>query len=174
MNAIKNLLAVIDGFAELTGRLLAWLLALLVLGTVVVVVLRYGFDYGATALQEVTIYIHAAAFMLGAAYTLRHDGHVRVDILYQRCTPRRQAWINALGTIVFLLPFCGYILIYSSGFFLDSFAMRERSSEPGGLPAVYLLKGLIPLSAVLLAVQGLAELARAVQVLTRQGEAGDR
>lgn len=165
MIAIKNLLQFTDWLIEFSGRLLAWALVLLVFNTVLVVVLRYGFDIGATALQELTTYLHASAFMLGAAWTLRHDGHVRVDIFYQHYSPRRRAWVNALGTLLFLLPFCGYILTYSTGFFLDSLAMRETSSEPGGLPALYLLKGLIPLSALLLALQGLVELVRAIAIL---------
>ncbi len=165
MGAIKNLLGIIDGFTELTGRLLAWLLVLLVINMFLVVLLRYGFDYGSTALQELSTYLHASAFMLGAAYTLRHNGHVRVDIFYQRYTARRRAWVDCIGVIVFLLPFCGYLLFYSVEFFLSSLAMREGSSEPGGLPALYLLKALIPLAAILLALQALAEFARSLREL---------
>ena len=155
-----RLVAGIDCYTELCGRALAWLIAVIVVLTVVVVVARYGFDIGSIALQEAVTYLHGSVFMLGAAYALKHSAHVRVDIFYRRFRPRTRAWIDSLGTLVFLLPMCVYILITSWGFATASWAIGERSIEPDGLPYVYLLKSLLPLMAVNLALQGIAELGR--------------
>ena len=97
----------LTGFTTRVGRGSAWLALLLVLGMVLVVVLRYGFGIGNIALQESLTYLHGSLFMLGIAYTLAEDEHVRVDVLYQRFSPRGRAWVNVLGTLFLLLPVCG-------------------------------------------------------------------
>lgn len=171
MPIITALSARLDAYSETSGRLLAWLLPLLMLNTCAVVFLRYGLDEGATFMQELSTYLHATVFMLGAGYTLRRDGHVRVDIFYHRFSPRGRAWINALGTLVFLLPLCAYVVIISWDFVFHSWLIRESSGEPGGIPAVFLLKTLIPLMALNLALQGLSELFKAIQILADDREA---
>jgi TRAP-type mannitol/chloroaromatic compound transport system permease small subunit len=103
--------------------------------------------------------------MLGAAYALKRGAHVRVDIFYRRFSPRTRAWVDALGGIVFLMPFCLFVLGVSWQFVTESWAIREISSEPGGIPAVYLLKTLIPLMAINLLLQGIAETLRNALVL---------
>jgi TRAP-type mannitol/chloroaromatic compound transport system permease small subunit len=145
---------VLDRLAELTGRIVSWLTLAMVLVTVAVVVLRYLFDIGSIALQESITYLHATVFMLGAAYTLKHDAHVRVDIFYQQCTPRARAWINLLGTLLLLLPVCVFIFISSLDYVAAAWSIQEGSREAGGLDGVYLLKTVIPLMAVLLLLQG--------------------
>lgn len=165
MRIITALSARLDGYSETTGRLLAWLLPLLMLNTCAVVFLRYGLEQGSTFMQELSIYLHATVFMLGAGYTLKRDAHVRVDILYRQFSLRAKAWVNALGTLVFLFPLCGYVILISWDFVSHAWMIRESSGEPGGIPAVFLLKTLIPLMAVNLAVQGLADLLRSVAVL---------
>lgn len=162
-------LELIDSFTEGLGRALAWLIPLMMIITALVVVMRYGFQQGATALQESVTYLHGLVFMLGAAYTLRHDGHVRVDILYRNFSVRQRAWVDSLGTLIFLFPLCGLILLTSWEFAGKAWAIREVSVEPGGLPAVFLLKTLIPLMAVNLALQGVAELMRNARLLMRDG-----
>nr|WP_221301594.1 TRAP transporter small permease subunit [Zhongshania antarctica] len=147
---------------------MAYLIPLMMLGTATVVVMRYGFGQGLTALQESVNYLHGTVFMLGAAYTLKHGGHVRVDIFYHRYSARTKAWVDSIGCIVFLLPLCGFILISSWDFAANAWAIRETSVEPGGLPFVYLLKSLLPLMAINLALQGLAELLRNALVLINQ------
>ncbi len=165
---MKQCVFLIDSFTERFGRLLAYLIPLMMLGTATVVIMRYGFGQGMTALQESVNYLHGTVFMLGAAYTLKHGGHVRVDIFYQRYSNRSKAWIDSIGCIVFLLPLCGLILITSWEFAGNAWAIRETSVEPGGLPFVYLLKSLLPLMAINLALQGIAELLRNIQVLISQ------
>ena len=137
----------------------------------VIVVLRYGFNTGAIAAQETVQYLHAAIFMLGAAVALQADQHVRVDIFYRRFSARQQAWVNGLGHVVFTLPLCGLIGWGSWDYVIDSWAAKEASPEPGGLPFVYLLKTLIPAMAVLLALQALAQIARALTTLRQRDNA---
>ncbi len=155
----------VDGFSDWLGRAVAWLALGMVLVTFAVVVLRYGFDLGWIALQESVVYMHATLFLLAAAYTLRHDAHVRVDILYQRLGPVGKAWIDLLGTCLLLLPVCVFIAWISWDYVCAAWAVKESSREAGGLPAVFLLKSLIPLFAALLALQGLAQGCRALAVI---------
>lgn len=162
---MRATLRFIDAFTEATGRALAWCIPVMMLVTAAVVVMRYGFGQGLTAMQESVSYLHGSVFMLGAAYALKHGAHVRVDIFYQRFSPRQRAWIDSLGTLIFLLPLCGLILLSSWDFSAKAWEIREASVEPGGIPAVFLLKSLIPLMAVNLALQGLAELLRNALVL---------
>ncbi|MFT7403413.1 TRAP transporter small permease subunit [Zhongshania sp.] len=162
---MKQCVCLIDGVTERLGRLLAWLIPLMMLGTATVVIMRYGFGQGMTALQESVTYFHGTVFMLGAAYTLKHGGHVRVDIFYHRFSVRTKAWVDSIGSIVFLLPLCGLILITSWDFAYNAWAIRETSVEPGGLPLVYLLKSLLPLMAINLGLQGIAELLRNAMIL---------
>lgn len=165
MSWLHSLIALIDTVTERSGRLLAWLLLVMAVLTCIVVVLRYGFGIGSITSQEAITYMHGAVFMLGAAYTLKHDAHVRVDIFYRRLSARGQAWVNSLGGIVFLLPLCTFIGMASWNYVAESWAIRETSPEPGGIPAVFLLKSLLPLMALNLFLQGLAETLRSMLVL---------
>ena len=133
--------------------------------TTAVVVLRYGFATGSIAMQEAITYLHGSLFMLGVAYALKSGAHVRVDIFYRDFSPRQQAWVNALGGIVFLLPLCVIILVLSFDYVADSWAIRESSPEPGGIPYLYMLKTLLPLMAVNLAIAGIADILRHAHTL---------
>lgn len=133
--------------------------------TVVVVVLRYAFDGGSIRLQESVLYLHALVFLLGIPYALKHDAHVRVDIVYARLEPRRRAMVDLAGHVLFLVPVCLAILYYSQPYVARSWRILEGSPEVGGIPAVFLLKTLIPVTAVLLLLQGLAEIARCIRTL---------
>ena len=124
----------LERFSELTGSAVAWLTILMVLGTFVIVVLRYGFDLGWIAMQESITWMHAAVFMLGTAYTLKRDEHVRVDIFYRGMSVRYRAAVNLAGTAVFLLPMTVFLAISSWDYVWTSWAIREASREAGGLP----------------------------------------
>lgn len=163
---LRRLALRLDRLAEATGRLLSWLSLAMVVVTFLVVVLRYGFNTGSIALQESITYLHALLFMLCAAYTLKHDAHVRVDIFYQRAGPRTRAWIDLLGTLLLLVPVCGFILYDSMDYVATSWAIHEGSSEAGGLNGVYLLKTAIPLMAGLLLLQGVSLALHNVLLLT--------
>lgn len=162
---LHNIIFYIDAFTDRSGRLLAWFTLAMALLTAFVVVSRYGFNTGSILAQESVNYLHGCMFMLGAAYALKHDAHVRVDIFYRAFSPRKQAWVNSLGGIVFLLPLCLFVVASSWDFVSESWSIKEVSVEPGGIPAVYLLKSLIPLMAINLMIQGVAEILRNTLVL---------
>ena len=164
-NMLDQLANFFERINDWSGRALSWLTLLMVVTTFLIVVLRYGFNWGSIAMQEAVLYFHAAVFMGGVAYTLRLDGHVRVDIFYSQWSARAQAWVNLIGTLLFLLPFCAFILWSSFDYVIGSWALLEGSREAGGLPLVFLLKSLIPLMAILLFLQGLAMLIRNLNTL---------
>lgn len=163
------LLRRIDALSEWVGRGVSWASLLMVLITFLVVVLRYAFDLGWIAMQESVTYLHAALFMLGAAFTLKHNAHVRVDILYTRWSERRKGLVDLLGGLFLLLPTCAFILWTSWSYVTESWAIREASREAGGIPGVFLLKTLILLMALLLILQGTVSLVRGALVLAGVG-----
>ena len=166
MNSLRQTLNTLDAFTQRVGHIVAWLLILLVLMQGLVVVLRYGFSWGSIALQEIVTYLHAICFMLGAAFTLQVDRHVRVDVLYRSMSLKQQALVNAVGSVLFLIPICLFMLWTSYEYVVQAWAIKERSADSGGLAAVYLLKTLIHLLAVSLFAQALAELGRSILTLT--------
>jgi TRAP-type mannitol/chloroaromatic compound transport system permease small subunit len=153
---LQQLAHALDQLAELTGRIVSWLTLATVLITFTVVVLRYVFETGSIALQESITYLHAVVFMLCAAYTLKQDAHVRVDIFYQRWSARTRAWVDLLGTLLLLVPVCVFVIISSLDYVAMSWSIHEGSQEAGGLDGVFLLKTAIPLMAGLLLLQGCA------------------
>lgn len=161
----------LDVVTERVGRVTAWLALALVVVTGAVVLLRYAFQTGSIALQESLIYINALLFTLGGAYTLKHDGHVRVDIFYSRMTVRGKARVDTAGILLLLFPVCFYILWTSWDYVAVSWRVREGSAETSGLPYVYLLKTTILLLGGFLLWQGVAELIKAVRLL-RGGSSG--
>ncbi len=171
MPVLRALVHYIDTFTEHSGRLLAWLVVMMALLTSVIVVMRYGFNTGSMMGQEAVIYMHGSLFMLGSAYALKSGAHVRVDIFYRNFSPRAQAWVNSLGGIVFLMPLCAFIGFASWNYVSESWIVRETSSQPGGIPAVFLLKSIIPLMAFNLFLQGLAETLRSAISLVAGREA---
>lgn len=163
----------LDRFAEITGRTIAWLTLAMVLVTFTVVVMRYMFNTGFIALQESITYLHACVFMLGAAWTLKEDGHVRVDIFYSKQGPRTRAWIDLAGTLLLLLPVCGFIFFSSLDYVALSWSVREGSREAGGLNAVYLLKTTMPVMAVLLMLQGCATILKSILLISGHDQADE-
>lgn len=157
----------IDRFSEASGRLLAWLTLAMVLVTFVIVVMRYVFDAGLIWLQESVIWLHAAVFMLGAAYTLKHDEHVRVDVFYRTMSEKKRAWVDLLGVVIFLLPICGFLLLKSYDFAAMSWSIKEASRESGGLPypLIPLAKSILVAMPLLVGLQGIALLLRSLAVV---------
>lgn len=143
------------------GHWVAWGSLTLVLLMALIVVLRYGFNYGDIALQEAAMYNHALLFMLGIAYTYQQNQHVRVDLFYAKASKTRQAWIDLLGSLILVLPSMGFVLWSGWDYVSASWAVREGSSEAGGLGYLYLLKTLILVMAALVLLQALAAAARA-------------
>ncbi len=151
---------------EYIGRGLAWLTLLMVLTTFLIVVLRYGFNIGQIAMQESVIYMHAMVFMLAAAYTFKHDGHVRVDVLYRKFSVKRKALVDLCGNILLLIPVSLFIFFSSLEYVGLAWKLKEGSPEPGGLAYIYLLKTCIPLSALLLLLQAVISSLQQLMILT--------
>jgi TRAP-type mannitol/chloroaromatic compound transport system permease small subunit len=163
----------IDQLNETVGRTVAWLTLAMVLVTFAVVVLRYGFSLGSIAMQESVTYMHALVFMLAAAYTYRHDEHVRVDIFYRRLSDRGRAWVDLLGTLFLLMPVMAFIFWNSLDYVAASWSLREGSREAGGLPYVYVLKTALLVMPALFALQGLATIFRSISMLAQPGRSGE-
>lgn len=147
------------------GRTVAWLtlgMVVLMCGTVV---LRYVFNTSAVWQQELVRYLHAIIFMSAAGYTLLRDGHVRVDVFYQRFSERGKAWVNLIGTLVLLFPVCVAIMYYSYGMIVDSWAIYEPSPEPLGLPGVFIIKSFIWVFCITLILQGVSTICKSLEAL---------
>lgn len=149
----------------LIGRSVAWLTLLMVLVTFLTVTLRYGFNMGWIWVQESITYMHAAVFMLAIAWAYQVDAHVRVDIFYRDAEPRRQALTNLVGSLLFLLPLCVFLILVGWDYVAASWSMKEGSRESGGLPFVYLLKSLIIIMPILLGLQTLDKMWQDIQLL---------
>jgi TRAP-type mannitol/chloroaromatic compound transport system permease small subunit len=160
LDTLKSLVRLIDSINEWIGRSVAWLTLGCVLTCFTVVVLRYVFDVGFPWLQELYVWQHAAVFMAGAGYTMRHRAHVNVDVLYARMSPRRRAWLDILGTLFFLFPWLAILAVTSAPFVLSSWSIHEPSSTAGGMPGLYLLKSLLWVFCAVLFLQGLALIGR--------------
>lgn len=165
---LKKLIGLIDATNQAISTLVSWLVALMVATMFCIVVLRYGFNIGNIAVQESITYMHGLVFMLAIAHTLKTNGHVRVDILYQRWGAKGQAIVNLVGSIFLLLPICIFIFYISWDYVSASWSYYEGSREAGGIDGVFLLKSLIPLMAILLFFQGLSEALKSINVLSGQ------
>src|SRR4051812_5809272 len=152
----------IDRLNSAIGRAASWCALAVVLIGFAVVLLRYVLGLGSIWLQESILYAHSALFLLAAAWTLRERGHVRVDVFYADASARKKAWVDLFGALFLLLPFCFAIVWFSLPYVERSWAILERSRESSGLPLVFLLKTLIPVFALLLALQGLAQIVRSM------------
>lgn len=164
--------AAIDGLVERIGKAMGWLTLAMVAGTLIVVVMRYGFDKGWLWLQESITWMHAAVFMLGAGWALRTGDHVRVDIFYRKLPSRGQALVDLAGTLLLLVPLCAFLVWDSRSYVLQSWQIREASREAGGMQGLFLLKSLIPLGMGLVLLQGLSEALRAWRRFAAAGTTG--
>ena len=158
----------LSGLIEWAGRCVAWLVLFMAFVTFVLVVLRYGFGWGSIFWQESVIYMHALMFMVGLSYALKHDAHVRVDPIYSRLSMRGKTLVNLFGHLFFLIPTVLVIVVYSFDYVIDSWRILERSEDYAGIPAVYLLKSVIPIAAVLLLLQCGIEVSACVAKLRSQ------
>ncbi len=171
MGALRRCSRFIDTLNDRIGRAVSWLTGAMVLLTAYDTVMRYAFKKGSVGLQELEWHLFAIVFLVGAGYTLKEDAHVRVDIFYAGWSQRTRAWVNLIGTAVALVPFCLLILWATQGFIANSWAVREISPDPGGLPARYALKAMIPLGFFLVLLQGISEAIKALLTLRNDQEA---
>lgn len=188
------LVKLIDGLNDRVGRTVSWLMLGMVLMTCFVVILRYAIlanmdpwleaewfanSFGVplvwlrenyVKLQESYVWMHGITFMVGAGYTLLHDGHVRVDIFYRGASPRYQAKVNLIGCLLLLLPVLTVIGYYSYPYVADSWSKLEESREAGGLPGLFLLKSMLLVFVALMVLQAISLMARSILVLTNHPE----
>ena len=162
----------IDRLNAAIGRGAAWLCLFVVVVQFAVVVLRYVFGFGSVRLSESIVYAHSGLFMLAAAWTLAAGGHVRVDVFYAEAPPRVRALVDLCGSLLLLLPFMAVLAWFAVPYVSRSWAILESSRETSGLPAVFLLKTLIPVFALLMALQGVSQAIKAVAVLRGTNAAG--
>ena len=153
---IQMITGIIDRSNELVGRVVSWVSLLLVLVVFVDVVMRYVFKISFVFTQELEWHLFAFIFLIGAGYTLLHDGHVRVDIIYQRLGPKGKAWINLIGVIFFLIPGCLLVISTSWKFVGNAFSIMEGSPDPGGIPYRFIVKGTMTVGYILLLLQGIS------------------
>jgi TRAP-type mannitol/chloroaromatic compound transport system permease small subunit len=156
VNVLKGFCSAIDSTNEAVGRIVSWVSLLLVLVVFVDVVMRYLFKTSFVFTQELEWHLFAFIFLIGAGYTLLHDGHVRVDIIYQRLGVKGRAWINLVGVIFFLIPGCYLVISTSWHFVSNSFSMLEGSPDPGGIPYRFIVKGTMTVGYALLLLQGVS------------------
>ncbi len=157
----------LDAVSIKVGHAASWLTLLMVLVTFVIVVMRYVFDMGLIWLQESLTWMHAAVFMLGAAYTLQQEQHVRVDIFYRKMSDKQRAWVNLLGVLVFVFPMCAFFVYQSIDYVAAAWSIREVSRNSGGLPYPFLplLKSVLVIMPIAVALQGLSIALRAAAII---------
>lgn len=171
---MKQLSLFIENLIEVTGKIVSWLSIVLVAIIGVDVLLRYAFNKSTAALFELEWHLFAIIFMIGAAYTLKYDKHVRVDVFYTNFSKKRKAWINLVGTVFFLIPFCVVIIVTSIPFVIASYNIMESSADPGGLPYRYIIKATIPIGISLLLLQGISELLKSlIAILNKETESNN-
>ena len=165
MDTLRKFADRIDAFNDAVGRGVSWVTTLLVAVVFLDVVMRYAFSVSFVFTQELEWHLFGFIFLIGAGYTLLHNGHVRVDIIYQRLGPKAQAWVNLVGCIVFLFPGCILIISTSLDFVYQSMIILEGSPDPGGIPYRFILKSCIPIGFVLFLFQGISLFIRSLFVI---------
>jgi len=186
-NKLTTIIHWLDTFAEYSGRIVSWLVLLLVMLTLIVAIPRYllssewflglqllSLDWEAirsvysrnvNALNDSIQYVHAIIFMVGVSYALKCGDHVRIDIVYRNLKPRTRAWVNIIGSLLLFYPMFIFMLVMSWQYVFNAWAIMESSSRPGGLPLVYVLKTFLLIMPIMMMTQGTAILLRNIQVL---------
>jgi len=164
---MERLQKVLDRFSDIFGRISIMLLILLLLNVFYDVIARYFFKSSSIGMQEMEWHLFASMFLIGIAYTLKEEGHVRVDVLYEKFSEKKQAWVNVLGCIFFLFPFVGLIMWFGYGFAFEAYDLGEMSGDPGGLKYRWIIKSMIPLSALMLAISGLGFLLKNIMCIRK-------
>lgn len=177
MRFLRRLAAGIDRLNDRIGAGIRWLVLVMVLLGAGSAVIRYvsrglGLSLNLVPAGETQWYLFSTIFLLGAAYALRHDAHVRVDVLYERVTPRTRAWVDLAGTTLLLVPFAVMMLWVASPSVMSSWQIRETSPDPGGLPR-YPIKALILVSFALLLLQAVSQMVKCIDAIRGGSDAVD-
>ncbi len=168
MNLLLKLSVLIDNLNKRAGKIAGYGAALMVLVVFVDVVMRYVFKSSFVFTQELEWHLFAFVFLIGAGYTLFSDGHVRVDIFYQKLSAKGRAWVNLIGVLLFLMPGCFVIIKTSLVFVYNSWAVLEGSSDPGGIPLRFIVKSFIPIGFVFVFLQGLSLGIKSLAIITEK------
>ncbi len=155
----------INRFSDFLGRVAAVLFILLLLNVFYDVITRYVFNDVSIGMQEMEWHLYAAMFLLGVPYALRAEGHVRVDVVYERLSPRKRAWIDILGSLFLLMPFALLVGWYGVGFAHEAWTLGETSGDPGGLPYRWIIKSVIPFSFFAMAISGVGLMLKSINIL---------
>ena len=162
MKFLKLIANIFDSINEWFGKAVSWLLVFMVLNVFSVVILRYVFGFGAIWMQELYVWTHAIVFLLGSGYTLLHNGHVRIDLIYRTASSRYKAIIDVLGCLIFALPVLYIIFIKSMPMVERSWKVFEKSAEAGGLPGLFLFKSVLLLFCILFGIQFISSLIKSI------------
>lgn len=171
---LQKVEAVINRFSEVLGKFTALLFILLLCNVFFDVIMRYLFNDVSIGMQELEWHLYAAIFMLGIPYTLYKDGHVRVDIIYDSLNPRKQAWIDLLGTLILLIPFTVLVAKYGIDFTIESFKLGEHSGDPGGLAYRWFIKGVIPFAFIAISISGVGLILKSIITLRHSTHNSDK
>lgn len=167
---MKGLIHLLENMIEWVGRLMSYLSAALVVLICLDVLMRYLFNFTKIWVIELEIYFFTFLFLWGSAYAFKHDRHVRVDIFYQKRSPKGQAWINLIGGLFLLLPWCVVVMLVSWPYLFMSWKIGESSAQAGGLAHLFLLKGSIFSGFFFLLLQALVSIFRALEVIFGKNE----
>ena len=162
---MERTIHLLESINENVGRIFSWTTSIMVVVICIDVLLRYLFSFSFIWITEVEIYLFALSFLFGSGYALKHDKHVRVDLFYEGWSPVRKAWVNLLGSLLFLAPWCIVAIIACWKYAAFSFSFRESSPQAGGLPALYILKFCLVLGFVFLLMQGIALMLRSISII---------
>ncbi len=165
---MKKTIDIIDSITERIGKLSSWLPVFMVLIISLDVMIRYLFQFTFIWVIELEIYLFGFMFLLGSGYALKHEKHVRVDVFYSRFSEKKKAMIDLIGGLLYLVPWC-YIVVFASWkYTYSSFLMGESSAQPGGLPALYVLKFSIAIGFFLLLLQGISQILKSLTILFKK------
>ncbi len=162
---MQKIINILDLIGEKIGGLVSWVAVLLAVLIGLDVIIRYIFQFTFIWMIETEIYLFGILFLLGSGYTFKYEKHVRVDVFYAKLSKKRKAWIDILGGIGLLIPWCYVVIVTSWYYGLSSFMMNESSPQPGGLPALYVLKFCITIGFVFLVLQGVSQLLKSIQII---------
>ena len=165
---MKKLIDIINNLSEKTGNTVSWISVFLVLVINVDVITRYVFNFTYIWITELETYLFAFMFLLASGYTLRDEKHVRIDVFYAGFSEKKRAWVSLIGGVLLLFPWCFIIISHSWEYVYSSFLIREGSSQPGGIPALYILKFSIPLGFIFLLLQGLSSVLNSFQIILKK------
>ena len=162
---MNRIISTIESINKKIAGLAGWSSFLLVLLVCVDVLLRYMFQWSRVWMMELELYLFVLIFLLGAAYAFQEDQHVRVDVFYSNMTMKNKAWVDLAGGILFLIPWTIVIMYISQRYFIKSWSINEHSAQPGGLPFLFIKKGLIFVGFFFLFLQGIVSVYKSIKTI---------